>query len=105
WDGNLPGAVNTGVPASGYGTIGVPDLGADHDSSADDRILTVYNRLPQTFGQDAYLLTNPGQDAANVFALKLAAEHDGERLFTLFGATAYAVEGSGGNRGYGPLEN
>jgi hypothetical protein len=104
-EGNLLGVVNTGVPASGYSTIGVPDLGADHDSAADDRILTAYNRLPQTFGQDAYVLTNPGQDAATVFALKLAAEHAGARLFTLFGATAYAAEGSGGNRGYGPLEN
>jgi len=104
-EGNLLGLVNTGVPASGYSTIGVPDLGADHDSAADDRILTVYNRLPQTFGQDTYVLTNSGQGAATVFALKLAAEHAGAKLFTLFGATAYAAEGSGGNRGYGPLEN
>jgi hypothetical protein len=104
-EGNLIGVVNTGVPASGYSTIGVPDLGADHDSAADDRILAVYNRLPQTFGEDRYVLTNPGQEAATVFALKLAAEHAGTRLFTLFGATAYAAEGSGGNRGYGPVEN
>ena len=37
--------------------------------------------------------------------MKLTAEHAGERLFTLFGATASAANGSGGNRGYGPLEN
>ncbi|MGE3956271.1 MAG: hypothetical protein AB7H96_06085 [Vicinamibacterales bacterium] len=105
WEHNLLGVVNTGVPLSGYSTISLPDAGKDLVDPADDRNLLVYNRLPSTFGQDTYLLTNPDQQAARAFALRMSIEHATERLFVLFGATASAAQGSGGNRGYGPLEN
>jgi hypothetical protein len=104
-ESHLLGVVDTGVPQSGYSTIGIPDAGGDLASTADDRLLTVYNRLPSGFGRDTYLLTNPGQQPATMFALELAAEHSTDRLFMLFGATASAAEGSGSSRGYGPLEN
>jgi len=104
-EGNLLGVVNVGVPATSYSTIGVPDAGKDLTDPVDDRTLLVYNRLPSSYAHDAYLLTNPGQKAATVYALKLTAERSVERLVLLFGATASAAEGSGGNRGYGPLEN
>ena len=102
---NMLGVVNTGAPASSYGTSGVPDAGKDLINPADDRTLTVYNRLPSTFGKDSYLLTNPDQQAARVFALRMSLEHASDRLFLLFGATASAAQGSVSNRGYGPLEN
>jgi len=35
----------------------------------------------------------------------MSLEHASDRLFLLFAATASAAEGSGGNPGYGPLEN
>jgi hypothetical protein len=104
-ESNLLGVVDTGAPASSYSAVGIADAGQDLIDPSDDRTLTVYNRLPSTFGRDAYLLTNPGQQAATAFALKLTAEHATDRLFLLFGATASAANGSGGNRGYGPLEN
>jgi len=104
-EGNLLGVVNTGVPAAGYGTIDLDDEYIFLRNPEDDRTLTVYNRLPATFGRDTYLLTNPDLDATHTPALKLTAEHATERLFILFGATAYLSEGSGGNRGYGPREN
>ena len=104
-EGNLLAAVNTGVPISGYSTIEIPDEYIFVDTPDDDRTLTVYNRLPSTFGRDTYVLTNPELDAAHTLALKLTAERASERLFILFGATAYLAEGSGGNRGYGPREN
>jgi hypothetical protein len=104
-EGNLLGVVDTGVSLSGYAPIGLPDAGKDLVDPSDDRTLVAYNRLPGSFGQDAYLVTNPGQDAATAFALRMTWEHSSDRLFTLFGATASAAEGSGGNRGYGPLEN
>jgi hypothetical protein len=104
-EGNLIAVVNTGVPVSGYSTIEIPDEYIFLRNPEDDRTLTVYNRLPSTFGQDTYLLTNPDVQAADSYALRLTAEHAGERLFVLFGATAYMARGSGGNRGYGPREN
>jgi hypothetical protein len=104
-EGNLLAVVNTGVPMSGYSTIEIPDEYIFLRNPEDDRILTVYNRLPSTFAQDAYLLTNPELDAAHSLALKLTLERASERLFILFGATAYLSEGSGGSRGYGPREN
>jgi hypothetical protein len=102
---NMLAVVNTGVPVTGYSTITIQDPGSDWASTADDRPLTVYNRLPVTFGQDAYLLTNPVQQAATGFALRMTWEHRSDRWFMLFGATASAATGQGGNRGYGPLEN
>ena len=102
---NLLGVVNTGVPASSYSTVSLPDAGQDLVNPVDDRPLTVYNRRPESFGRDQYVLTNPRQEAATVFALKLTAERTTERMFLLFGATASVAHGSAGNRGYGPLEN
>lgn len=104
-ESNMLGVVNTGVGPSAYVPIGIQDAGQDWDGPADDRTLYVYNRLPSSFGQDTYLLTNPDQDAATAFALRMAWEMNTDRLFMLLGATASAAFGSGGNRGYGPLEN
>ena len=104
-EGNLLAVVNTGVPMSGYSTIEIPDEYIFLRNPEDDRTLTVYNRLPSTFGQDTYVLTNPEVEAADNYALRLTAEHASGRLFILFGATAYLARGSGGNRGYGPREN
>ncbi len=103
-EANLLGVLNS-VGASSYTTIGVPDAGKDLINPSDDRTLVIYNRLPSSFGQDSYLVTNTGQPAAEVYGLRMSIEHNSERLFVLFGATASAALGSGGNRGYGPLEN
>jgi hypothetical protein len=102
---NLVGVVDVGVPIASYSTLGIPDPGHDFASADDDQILTVYNRLPSSYGRNQYLLTNPGQQAATAYALKLSAQGSTDRLFLLFGATASAANGSAGSRGYGPLEN
>lgn len=101
---NMLGVVNS-VGTSAYSTLSLADAGKDLVDPSDDRALIVYNRLPSTYGQDSYLLTNPAQEAATAFALRMSWERATERLFLLFGATASAAQGSGGNRGYGPLEN
>ena len=101
---NMLGVVNS-VGTSGYTTVSFPDAGKDLVDPSDDRELIVYNRLPSSYARDSYLLTNPEQDAATAFALRMAWERETEKLFLLFGATASAAQGSGGNRGYGPLEN
>jgi hypothetical protein len=104
-ESNLLGVVNTGTSTASYSTIGLQDAGKDLTDPSDDRTLLVYNRLPSSFAQDMYVVTNPGQDAATAYALRMSFEHASDRLFLLFGATASAAQGSGGNRGYGPLEN
>ncbi|MFN7914434.1 MAG: hypothetical protein U0Q55_03780 [Vicinamibacterales bacterium] len=105
WEHNMLGVVNTGVGASAYAPVALPDAGKDLIDPADDRTLVIYNRLPSSFGLDRYLVTNPEQQAARAFGLRMSLEHSSDRLFLLFGATASAAQGSGGNRGYGPLEN
>ena len=102
---NLIGAVDLGVPITSYSTIGIADPGHDFISAQDDQILVFYDRLPSSFGRNRYLLTNPEQQAATTFALKLTAEGSTDRLFVLFGATASAANGSAANRGFNPLEN
>lgn len=105
WEHNMLGVVNTGVGASAYAPVPLQDAGKDLIDPVDDRTLVIYNRLPASFGLDRYLVTNPEQKAARAFGLRMSLEHSSERLFLLFGATASAAQGSGGNRGYGPLEN
>ena len=90
---------------SPYSSISVSDAGQDYLGSTDDRALLGYNRLTSSFGQDGYLVTNPEQKAARAYALRMTWEYSGEHLFTLFGATASAAQGSISNRGYGPNEN
>ena len=104
-EANMIALVDTGVPVTSYSTIGIPDVGLDVDSGVNTQVLTVYNRTPSTFGRNQYLLTNPDQQAATAYALKLTVEGSTDRLFLLLGATASMATGSAGNRGYGPLEN
>ena len=56
---DLIGSINTGVQASDYSVGYVVDPGERFAESEDDRLLPVYSRLPSSFGQDSYLLTNP----------------------------------------------
>ncbi len=53
-------ALNTGVPFSAYQPRSVLDPGPDGKvGTPDDRMITVYEQDPSTFGQDHFLLTNP----------------------------------------------
>jgi hypothetical protein len=104
-EGNLLAVMNTGVPAASYSTVDLQDEYIFQRNPEDDRTLRAFNRLPASFGRDAYLLTNPELEKAEAYGLKLTVEHTAERLFVLFGATAYLARGSAGNRGYGPREN
>ena len=102
---SLINVVNIGVPVGSYTTFTIPDANADLVGPADDQQLVVYNQRPESFGEDRYLLTNPGQDAATTGALVISASSSTERLFLQVGATAAAAVGSGGNRGFRALEN
>jgi hypothetical protein len=102
---DLLGLVNVGVPDAAYSRFEVADPGADVGSPADDKIVTVYDRLPATFGQDAYVLTNPAQEAATFNGLELTFRHEGRRFVLIGGATASIARASAVSRGFGPLEN
>ncbi|MGE5246531.1 MAG: TonB-dependent receptor domain-containing protein [Betaproteobacteria bacterium] len=105
WEHDPVALVDAGVPITGYATSGIPDPGLDLLHTTDDQVLPVYNRLPSTFGQDRYLLTNPAQKAPLLAGLEASARAATEHLFVLFGATASLAQASGANRGYHATEN
>ncbi|MSO83341.1 MAG: hypothetical protein EXQ53_08615 [Acidobacteria bacterium] len=96
--------VNVGVPASAYGLFHVADPGPNFLDPVDDQLLPIYNRLPGTFGQDRYLLSNSDQPAT-FRGLTLIADRTSPRLFLVVGLAAGWTDAAAGYRGYGPAEN
>jgi hypothetical protein len=101
WD--LAGLVNTG--AATYAVSGLFDPGGNVGSPEDDRLVPVYNRRPESFGLDRYLLTSLDASDSTFEGVELSAELNHERGTIIFGATAGRAETSAANRGVGPLEN
>jgi hypothetical protein len=97
--------VNTGVPAGGYTTFTVADDNADLVGTADDQLLPVYNRKPETFAQDRYLLTNPGLEDARMNAVIVTGVWTWDRVFLRASGTASRATGPAANRGYMAVEN
>jgi len=74
-DHRLIGLENVGVPFSDYQPVQVLDPGNDGiPGTADDQVLTLYNRDPSALGRDFFLLTNPPGDRASFkgFEIRLA---------------------------------
>jgi hypothetical protein len=101
----LIGLVNVGVPSSGYSSFSVQDPGSNVLDPGDDRAVTVYNRLPSSFGADRYLLTNPEQEAATLRGIELSAALKRGRLVMFAGATAIEAVAQAASPGFGVLEN
>ena len=102
---DLVGSINTGVPLSAYRVYTIPDVGSDEGGPQDDQILSIYERLPASFGQDQFLLANPDGARVEYDGIEITYELTSSRWWMLFGATAYRALGSGGHLGAGPLEN
>jgi hypothetical protein len=83
----------------------VPDVGGDILGPGDDQLLPVLERLPASFGQDRYLLTNPDAHTTRHQGVELTVEKIHGRLRVLMGATAHRTEGNAAWIGYRPLEN
>ncbi|MEE8218161.1 MAG: TonB-dependent receptor, partial [Vicinamibacteria bacterium] len=99
-------SVNVGVPPSGYTVHFLPDPAGDIDGPQDDQLLPVYDRKPETFGLDRYLLTNPPGHTTLHQTVELRAEKAfGKRFFLLAGATASRTEMAGASRGFRVQEN
>ena len=102
---NLLASVNVGVPASSYRVLYIQDASTDWDGPDDDRLLPVYERRPESFGKDRYLLTNPEGEQATFDGLEFTWNLKTRRLVALFGVTAYRTRSWSANLGFGPLEN
>jgi hypothetical protein len=104
---DLISIVNVGAPASAYTEFTVQDQGPDIAGSGDDGPLTIYNRKPETFGQDQYILTNPEHDEdishAESFEITVQYTHDWFMIFTQ--GSANQTFGPAANRGFRPEEN
>jgi len=97
--------VNIGVPASSYTVSFLPDPGPSLSDPVDDQMLPIYNRLPESFGRDRYVLTNPQQSDATFRGMTFNADGSWNRTFLSAGATMGWTMGLAGNRGFGPSEN
>jgi hypothetical protein len=102
---DLIGSINTGAETSDY-TLGyVVDRGERFSESEDDRLLPVYSRLPSSFGQDRYLLTNPEGHRSRHGGVEVTVERLMASAWrTRFDGTAFGASGLGANRGFGALE-
>jgi hypothetical protein len=102
---DLVGSMNVGVPISAYDVFFVPDPGDDIVGAEDDFLLPIYNRRPETFGQDAYLLTrDPDKGTAKGVELEMELRL-GKRFRMLAGGTASKTFSPASYRGFLASEN
>ena len=102
---SLVRSVDVGVPVTSYVTRSVLDQGTDYEGSADDRLLAIYDRTPESFGLDRFLLTNVTGDTASYEGLEFVWKWTGVRWWSEGGASALRSEAAGGNRGFRSEEN
>jgi hypothetical protein len=99
-------SLNVGAPAAAYSVRYVADPGGDLAGAQDDQLLPVFDRRPESFGQDQYLLTNVPVHRTRHQGVELrAGKSVGSRLLFLGGATASRTETDGANRGFRVDEN
>ena len=97
-------SVNVGAPVAAYQAISVPNQIEDAKRARDGQ-LTVYDRLPATFGKDRYVLSNAPGEGARYRGLEIAWEMRSTRWYSMAGASAFESSGLGGNRGFRVDEN
>lgn len=101
---NLVASVDVGAPASAYDLGFVPHPGKDVLRPEDDQLLPIYDRRPESFGLDRYVLTNAG-DAMDEGVEVSIRGSIGKRLRFLAGGTASRSLGDAANRGFLAVEN
>jgi hypothetical protein len=90
---------------SAYSSYTVTDPGANTGSPDDDKVIPIYDRLPSSFGNDRYVLTNPDFKASYSGSLEISGQYSASRLTFYGGTTASISRGPAAALGYGPLEN
>ncbi len=102
---NLVTSVNVGAPASAYDVHFVPDPGNDIAKTDDDYLLPIYNRRPESFGADRYLLTNDPEKGRDKGLEVLIERGIGKRLRLIVGGTASKSLAPAAYRGFKSVEN
>ncbi|HEY3121173.1 MAG TPA: hypothetical protein VGL15_11160, partial [Vicinamibacteria bacterium] len=102
----LVAAVNVGIGTADHDVIAVPDPGGDLLGPADDQLLPIFDRRPESFGRDRYLLTNPAGENSLHEGVELEVRGAiGRRAWLRVGATASRTTGPAANRGFHVVEN
>jgi hypothetical protein len=96
---------NPGVPVGAYVVTTVADPGGDLLDPSDDQQLPVFNRRPETFGADRYVLTNPAGFNTTFHGIELSVRHSGDRFWMMAGATAGRSSGPAAARGFHVFQN
>jgi hypothetical protein len=105
-ESDLVEPMDVGAPLSAYTVSYLPDPGGDIASPQDDQLLPVFERRPETFGLDRYLLANPAGLTGRYQGVELRVEKRlSARLALCAGATASRNEIHGANRGFRVEEN
>ncbi|HSD29524.1 MAG TPA: Plug domain-containing protein [Vicinamibacteria bacterium] len=105
-ESDLLESVDVGVSPSDYVVRYLPDPSGDVVDPQDDQLLPVFDRRPESFGLDRYLVTNPADHTGLHQGVELRVEKALGTRFALFaGATASRTEVRGGNRGFRVTEN
>ena len=89
--------VNIGVPISGYTTFTIPDDNADIVKPDDDQLLHIYNRRPEMFASDRYLLTNPDLMSGTMASVVVSGELTTKHVYFRMAGTALLSGGAAGN--------
>lgn len=99
-------SVDVGVTSADYDVRHLPDPAGDILGAQDDQLLPVYDRKPESFGRDRYVLTNPPGLGSRHRGVELRLDKPaGERLLLRLGGTASMTEISGASRGFQVTEN
>jgi hypothetical protein len=102
---DLVTSVNFGAPRSAYDVYYIPDPSDDIVGAEDDHLLPVYNRRPDSFGEDQYLLTNDPEKGTGK-GMEIGIDgRIGKRLRVLIGATASKTFSPSAYRGFLAIEN
>ncbi len=101
----IVGSVDIGGALSDYQAVLIPDTQFDLANPTGNRLVTVYNRLPSSFGADQYLLTNPAGASATYRGFELGFDRRADRLAVSLVASAFESIGGAANRGAASNEN
>src|SRR6185436_16778881 len=101
----LLGFLDTGVASSEYSSLQVPDPSFEPGSPFGGPQVTVYNRPPDGYGRDRYLLTNRPGDPAKSWGLQLTVRASTDRFTLMGGAALTWAVGPAAAVGFLPTEN
>ena len=101
----LLGLLDVGVASSEYAAFRVADPSFLPGSPFGGPQVTVYNRPPNSYGRDRYLLTNQVGDPARSWGLEATVRASTDRFMLLGGAALTWARGPAAAVGFLPTEN